>query len=123
MEPITIAGLASLIGVITTALASRAYLHSPNGNKVVSYRVAPVGGGWYDWQRDTVTSGGQGGYAGALGVQIGKFQAKVDDLLQQLRSDRTWVRDYVYGLLREMWPPPPEPSPWLFERPWKDPRS
>jgi hypothetical protein len=59
--------------------AIRAYLHSPTGQMVVKYRVAPVGGGYYDWQRDNETTGGQDGYAGLFGQRIGKFQACITD--------------------------------------------
>ncbi|MDR1807189.1 MAG: N-acetylmuramoyl-L-alanine amidase [Propionibacteriaceae bacterium] len=57
--------------------AVRAYYHSPNGDKVIRYRVAPVNGNWFDWQRDDETSNGQDGYAGALGYKVGKLQAEI----------------------------------------------
>ncbi|MDR1265949.1 MAG: N-acetylmuramoyl-L-alanine amidase [Propionibacteriaceae bacterium] len=57
--------------------AIRAYINSPQGNRVVAYRVAPVGQGYYDWQRDDETTNGQDGYAGAFGVKIGKLQAHI----------------------------------------------
>ncbi|MBE5780663.1 MAG: hypothetical protein E7328_02420 [Clostridiales bacterium] len=42
------------------------------------YRVAPVGGTYYPWQKDTETTGGQDGYAGAFGKPIGKFQLTIE---------------------------------------------
>ena len=38
------------------------------------YRVAPIGGGYYDWQYDDEKSGGQDGYAGSFGKTIDKLQ-------------------------------------------------
>jgi hypothetical protein len=60
--------------------AIQAYLFSPNGNKVIAYKVAPCGGtGFWPWQRDDETTGGQDGYAGIFGRLIGKLQAQVID--------------------------------------------
>lgn len=48
---------------------------SPSGKSYqIKYRVAPVGGNYYDWQRGTETTGGQDGYAGAKGRLIRKMQ-------------------------------------------------
>ena len=38
------------------------------------YRVAPIGGGYYDWQYDDEKSNGQDGYAGSFGRTIDKLQ-------------------------------------------------
>ena len=38
------------------------------------YRVSPVGGGYYPWQYDNETSGGQDGYAGLFGRSIDRIQ-------------------------------------------------
>ena len=38
------------------------------------YRVSPTGGGYYPWQYDDETSGGQDGYAGSFGVGFDRLQ-------------------------------------------------
>ena len=48
-----------------------------DGGKVAKYRVAPVGGNYYDWQKDNQTTNGQDGYAGCLGRSIGKLQIDI----------------------------------------------
>lgn len=53
------------------------YLYSPNSDKYIYYRVAPVGRGYYPAQRDMDRGSGMDGYAGASGVAIDKFQAWV----------------------------------------------
>jgi len=68
-------GFAGLGDGRTVIDAVRAYLHSPRGDQVIAYRTAPVGQGYYPWQRDNETTNGQDGYAGSFGVRIGKFQA------------------------------------------------
>jgi len=48
---------------------------APSGKSYqVKYRVAPIGGNYYDWQRGKETTDGQDGYAGAKGRSIGKVQ-------------------------------------------------
>lgn len=47
------------------------------GGKAAKYRVAPVGGNYYDWQKDTQKTGGQDGYAGCFGQAIGKLQIDI----------------------------------------------
>lgn len=42
--------------------------------KRAKYRVAPVGGNYYAWQYDNETTGGQDGFAGVFGENIGKLQ-------------------------------------------------
>lgn len=54
-----------------------AYLHSPNGDKCIYYRVAPVNGDYFDWQRDTTKGNGMDGYAGANGRAIDRLQAYI----------------------------------------------
>lgn len=44
------------------------------GGSVARYRVSPVNKGYYPWQRNAETSGGQDGYAGAFGKTIDRFQ-------------------------------------------------
>lgn len=44
------------------------------GYQKAQYRVSPVRKGYYDWQYDNETSGGQDGYAGSPGVAIDRFQ-------------------------------------------------
>ena len=43
------------------------------------YRVAPVGGSYYDWQYDNERTGGQDGYAGLFGKTIDKLQITLAD--------------------------------------------
>ena len=45
-----------------------------HGYLKAKYRVAPIGGGYYSWQYDNETSGGQDGYAGYTGKAIDRFQ-------------------------------------------------
>lgn len=47
------------------------------GGKVAKYRVAPIGGNYYDWQKDTQKTNGQDGYAGCFGRSIGKLQIDI----------------------------------------------
>ena len=47
-------------------------------SKCAKYRVAPVGGGYYSWQLDNQTAGGQDGYAGSFGREIGKLQLCIE---------------------------------------------
>jgi lysozyme len=56
----------------------RCYLNSPDGDKVVKYRVAPIGHDYYDWQRDNETTKGQDGFAGAKGLAIDRVQIVVE---------------------------------------------
>ena len=46
--------------------------------KYAKYRVAPVGGGYYSWQIDNQTTGGQDGYAGTFGRSISKLQICIE---------------------------------------------
>lgn len=41
------------------------------------YRVSPVGGGYFDWQRGDEKTGGQDGYAGLYGKAIDRIQIKL----------------------------------------------
>lgn len=54
------------------------YVHAPNGDKVVMYRTHQ-NGGWYPYQRDTETGGGQDGYAGDLSSGITRVEAFLAD--------------------------------------------
>ena len=42
--------------------------------KVATYRVSPVKKNYYPWQKNSQTTGGQDGYAGAYGVAIDRLQ-------------------------------------------------
>lgn len=44
------------------------------GYQKAQYRVSPVGRGYYAWQYDDETTGGQDGYAGFFGETIDRFQ-------------------------------------------------
>lgn len=48
------------------------------GLKKAKYRVAPVGGDYYDWQYDNETSGEQDGYAGRFGKAIDRVQIVIE---------------------------------------------
>lgn len=49
--------------------------HPPVGSwQKAQYRVSPVKRGYYSWQYNDETTGGQDGYAGAYGVPIDRFQ-------------------------------------------------
>ena len=49
-------------------------IHTGVSGKVATYRVSPVNKGYYPWQKNSQTSGGQDGYAGSFGVLIDRFQ-------------------------------------------------
>lgn len=49
--------------------------HPPVGsNQKAQYRISPVKRGYYSWQYNDETGGGQDGYAGAFGVPMDRFQ-------------------------------------------------
>lgn len=49
--------------------------HPPVGSwQKAQYRVSPVKRGYYSWQYNDETTGGQDGYAGAFGVPMDRFQ-------------------------------------------------
>lgn len=57
------------------------YFSTPNSirpYKKAKYRVAPVSGNYFSWQYDNETTGGQDGYAGAFGKNIGKVQIAIE---------------------------------------------
>lgn len=60
--------------------AIRVYYDTPSdiiskfGYQKAQYRVAPVASGYYPWQFDDETIGGQDGFAGCFGVAIDRFQ-------------------------------------------------
>lgn len=56
------------------------YYSTPKGKTMrkAKYRVSPVGGGYYPWQYDNETTGGQDGYAGSYGRKIGKLQITLE---------------------------------------------
>jgi lysozyme len=66
-------------GVDTPIDLVRCYIDAPEKNKVLAYRVAPVGGDYFGWQRDDETDKGQDGYAGRLGTTIARIQMTVED--------------------------------------------
>lgn len=57
----------------------RCYLYSPNGDKVIKYRVAPIGQGYFDWQRDDEGTNGQDGFAGDFWLPIDRLQIAIAD--------------------------------------------
>ncbi|MDR1185184.1 MAG: hypothetical protein LBK67_10380 [Coriobacteriales bacterium] len=57
----------------------RCFINSPQNDKVIKYRVAPVGHDYYAWQRDTETDKGQDGFAGFLGIAIDRIQMVIDN--------------------------------------------
>lgn len=60
--------------------AVRVYYNTPAdysaqyGYQKAQYRVSPLNGGYWPWQYDDETGGGQDGYAGAFGRALDKFQ-------------------------------------------------
>lgn len=44
----------------------------------IRYRVSPVGGGYWPWQRGGETTGGQDGYAGLFGRRLDRLQITID---------------------------------------------
>jgi lysozyme len=56
----------------------RCFINSPQNDKVIKYRVAPVGHDYYDWQRDTEIDKGQDGFAGSPGTAIDRIQMAID---------------------------------------------
>ena len=49
--------------------------HPPVGSwQKAQYRISPVKRGYYSWQYNDETGGGQDGYAGAFGVPMDRFQ-------------------------------------------------
>lgn len=49
--------------------------HPPVGSwQKAQYRISPVKRGYYSWQYNDETTGGQDGYAGAFGVSMDRFQ-------------------------------------------------
>ena len=60
--------------------AVRCYYNTPDriaqnlGYLCATYRVSPVGGNYYDWQKDDSTGNGMDGYAGCFGTAIDRFQ-------------------------------------------------
>lgn len=60
--------------------AIRVYYETPkdyankHGYQVATYRVSPIGKGYYAWQQDDEVGNGQDGYAGAIGKTIDRFQ-------------------------------------------------
>lgn len=61
--------------------AVEVYYYTPEAlkpSKCAKYRVAPVGGGYYGWQYDNQTAGGQDGYAGTFGQVIDRLQMCVE---------------------------------------------
>lgn len=54
------------------------YLYSPNGDKYVRYRVSPVNGNYYPYQRDNDKGGGMDGYSGSFGKAIDRVQVYIE---------------------------------------------
>lgn len=60
--------------------AVRVYYNTPAdyaakyGYQKAQYRVSPLNGGYWPWQYDNETGGGQDGYAGSFGQAIDRFQ-------------------------------------------------
>jgi hypothetical protein len=57
----------------------KCYIKSPKEDKVIAYRVAPIGKDYYAWQRDDETSQGQDGFAGSIGTKIDRIQMVIRD--------------------------------------------
>ena len=61
------------IGLVIDAV--QVIYHPPVGsNQKAQYRISPVKRGYYSWQYNDETGGGQDGYAGAFGVPMDRFQ-------------------------------------------------
>ena len=60
--------------------AVEVYYTTPKGRTArrAKYRVSPIGGGYYPWQYDNETTGGQDGYAGSYGRKTGKLQITLE---------------------------------------------
>lgn len=56
----------------------RMYLYSPLGNKYIYYRVSPITGNYYPYQRDIDIGRGMDGYAGIKGRSIDRIQMYVE---------------------------------------------
>lgn len=55
--------------------AVKVIYHPPVGSwQKAQYRISPVKRGYYSWQYNDETTGGQDGYAGAFGVPMDRFQ-------------------------------------------------
>lgn len=50
------------------------YLAPDGSSQKAQYRVSPVNKGYYSWQYNNETGGGQDGYAGSFGKKIDRFQ-------------------------------------------------
>jgi GH25 family lysozyme M1 (1,4-beta-N-acetylmuramidase) len=57
----------------------RCFINSPQADRVIKYRVAPMGHDYYAWQRDIETDRGQDGFAGTLGTAIDRIQMVIDN--------------------------------------------
>jgi hypothetical protein len=49
-----------------------------SGYQKAKYRVAPIGGDYYDWQYDVERTNGQDGYAGLFGRPIDRIQVVIE---------------------------------------------
>ena len=61
--------------------AVEVYYYTPSSIRPVcraKYRVSPVGGDYWPWQRDSETTGGQDGYAGSFGREIDRLQIAIE---------------------------------------------
>ena len=54
--------------------AIEAYLHSPNRDKYVFYRVSPVNKNYYAYQCNNCKNAEMDGYAGELGKELDRIQ-------------------------------------------------
>lgn len=68
------AGNGQVIDAIEVYYNTPADIVASHGYQKAQYRVSPLNGGYYSWQYDNETGGGQDGYAGAFGLAMDRFQ-------------------------------------------------
>lgn len=68
------AGNGQIIDAIEVYYNTPADIVALHGYQKAQYRVSPINGGYYPWQYDNETGGGQDGYAGAFGFAMDRFQ-------------------------------------------------
>lgn len=68
------AGNRQAIDVVRVYYNTPADYAAKYGYQKAQYRVSPLNGGYWPWQYDNETGGGQDGYAGVFGRTIDKFQ-------------------------------------------------
>ena len=68
------AGIGSPIDALEVYYYTPSDIANSQGYYKAKYRVSPVNSGYYDWQYDTETTGGQDGYAGSFGKSFDRLQ-------------------------------------------------